>query len=40
MAIVERKRPALAGYRTEKLLAALRKIDLNALEQPVVEIEL
>jgi hypothetical protein len=30
----------LAGYPTEKMLAALRKVNLNPLEQPVAEIEL
>jgi hypothetical protein len=30
----------LAGYPTEKLLAALRQDNLNPLEQPVAEIEL
>jgi hypothetical protein len=30
----------LAGYPTEKLLEALRKVNLNPLEQPVAEIEL
>jgi len=30
----------LAGYPTEKLLGALRKVNLNPLEQPVAEIEL
>jgi hypothetical protein len=29
----------LAGYPTEKLLAALRKVNLNPLEQPVADIE-
>ena len=30
----------LAGYPTEKLLGALRKVNLKPLEQPVAEIEL
>lgn len=40
MAIVEQKWSDLAGYPTEKLLAALRKVNLNPIEQPVAETEL
>jgi hypothetical protein len=40
MAIVKQKWSALAGYPIEKLLTALRKVDLKPLEQAVAEIGL